>query len=196
MARSVPHTASAGEAHWWTRVSTEREANGWLGRCRTFFRPPHLWTVSLSSEDGSSQIPLPGSGTPWLRPWVPTHSHPNFCERELARELARATQSMSEEALRMAASAASFYFRRSLGMAAGGALAVGLGGSMLSIVAYATALPPMVTEEANIFEGFNEATAGLTNDATEQQQQARMMAAAVTGAAVLGPMRQVAKKAA
>ena len=67
---------------------------------------------------------------------------------------------------------------------------------MLSIVAYATALPPMVTEEANIFEGFNEATAGLTNDATEQQQQARMMAAAVTGAAVLGPMRQVAKKAA
>ena len=69
---------------------------------------------------------------------------------------------------------------RSLGMAAGAGMAVGLCGATGSVLLYATALPPW---SGDVLKGFPQATDGIYSvDDTAQQ---RIAATAVTGAAML-----------
>ena len=100
---------------------------------------------------------------------------------------------MSEEALRRAALSARFHARRAMGMAAGMGLAVGLSGAVGSILIYQATMPPIMIH--GIDKGFNVATEGLAmSTATEEQQQARAIAVAATGAAMLSSARVAAKK--
>ena len=105
---------------------------------------------------------------------------------------------MSEESLRFAAKVASVYARRAIGMAAGGGMAIGLGGAMGSVLMYSTALPPWSADESIALKGFAEATNGLlpSEEAAAQQQQAQTDIAVATDAALLGHVRTAAKRAA
>ena len=95
----------------------------------------------------------------------------------------------------MACKVASVTARRTLGVAAGVGMAIGIGGAMGSVLMFATALPPWSESESTVLRGFNDATTGLYANDTEQQQQARIAAAAVTGAAVVGSMKTAVKRA-
>ena len=103
---------------------------------------------------------------------------------------------MSEEGLRFAAKASRLYARRALGMAAGGGLAMGLGGALGSILMYATALPPWSADEATVLKGFGDATSGLYPADESAQQQARVAAALVVTSAGVATVRSAAKRAA
>ena len=97
----------------------------------------------------------------------------------------------------MAAKAASLYGRRALGMTAGAGMAIGLAGTLGSVVIYATALPPWEADDERFLKNFHAATDGLySGDRQAQDQAARVAAAATAGMALAGPMRAAAKRAA
>ena len=97
---------------------------------------------------------------------------------------------MSEEAYKTAAKAAASAARRSLGLAAGGSMALGICGAMGSVLMYATALPPWAADEAFALKGFGSATEGVyagVDDAAKQQQQQVLAAVGVAAASVMLP---------